>query len=83
MDLLFILLSFACSYPEQGCPIFDSPGYVRRSTATFVTCILKIELKDISGCYVCHILGFLYVLSKKQVAIRVASLCQYRGVVNP
>jgi len=41
MNMLFILLSFACSYPEQGCPIFKPQGYVMRSAATFEICILK------------------------------------------
>ena len=45
MNLLFILLSFACSHPEQGCLIFDPPGYVMQSAAPIVICKLinKIE----------------------------------------
>ena len=50
MNLLFILLSFACSHPEQGCPIFDPPSYVMWPTATFVMCVLIMKLKDTSGC---------------------------------
>jgi len=44
MNLLFVLLSFACSRPEQGCQILDPPGYVMLSTATFVMCVLLLLL---------------------------------------